>query len=906
MGAGSNLTPMLPDIPVDAESPQDEFEIRARSRLGTVLRDKYRLDYILGHGGAATVYAATHRNGKRVALKLLHPELAAEPSLRERFLREGNVANKVNHPGVVAVIDDDTTDAGWPFLVMELLQGLTVHTLWESWGFRLPPALVTAIGIQLLDVISAAHASGVIHRDLKPENVFLTPEGEVKVLDFGIARLRDAGGFKTNLGTVMGTPAFMAPEQAASLDKLIDGRTDVWAIGSIAFALLVGDVVHPAETAQQTLILAATARARSLRELVPQAPVEVVAAFERALEFKRDDRWGSAAEMRDALALASEAAFGTSLGAHLIRGAMQGLVSPLREVAPFEAQRTRTPPEKPPEPARASAPQPATSAVAYAPTLELPKDGPQLGRPNRIIGRYAIYEPIAAGGMATVYLGRLLGAVGFSRTVAIKCLHTQFAADPSFVAMFTDEARLAARINHANVVQTLDIVNANGELFLVMDYVRGASLARLLRGANPVPLPIVVAVIAGVLRGLDAAHEAKSERGEPLSIVHRDVSPQNIMVGNDGVPRLLDFGVAKAVGRLQKTGDGELKGKLSYMAPEQLMNERVGREADIYAAGVVLWESIARRVLFHADSEGAIVKMIVFGNYSPASAHRPPSRDETRAELSAIDDVVRHALARKPEDRFPTAAAMAAALEAVVPPASPTQVAAWVRGVAGDELDAQARLVASVEGDSARMRLPSVRPLPWGGAAAEVPMIPRMPDAPRIDPSSGFGAPGRLETVEQPGGQPTVADDASRRAPTVVRPRSSVPEYVVPRAPSMLVWGVGVGAALLLVGLGVAGVIGRGASAASAAPSASVVAAPVAAAPVAAPSVAAAEPAVPSVPVPPTPTPEAPIQSAKRPSATKARPPTGPATPARPAADCDPPYVYDAQGHKHYKPECPL
>jgi serine/threonine-protein kinase len=192
----------------------------------------------------------------------------------------------------------------------------------------------------------------------------------------------------------------------------------------------------------------------------------------------------------------------------------------------------------------------------------------------RIVGRYVLYGEIASGGMATVHFGRLLGPAGFARPVAIKRLHAQFARDPDFVKMFFDEARLAARIAHPNVVPTLDVVAADGEVFLVMEYVRGASLAQLIRtvrrsGERVQPL-ICVGIVSGMLHGLHAAHEARNDRGERMDLVHRDVSPQNVLVGTDGVPRLLDFGVAKASGRLQTTRDGQLKGKLAYMAPEQV------------------------------------------------------------------------------------------------------------------------------------------------------------------------------------------------------------------------------------------------------------------------------------------------------------------------------------------------
>ena len=230
----------------------------------------------------------------------------------------------------------------------------------------------------------------------------------------------------------------------------------------------------------------------------------------------------------------------------------------------------------------------------------------------RMLGRYALYEKIAAGGMATVHIGRLLGPVAFARTVAIKRMHPHFAADPAFVAMFLDEARLAARIRHPNVVPTLDVVAMENELFLVMEYVLGESLARLMQAAatrgERIPPSMVATIMAGVLHGLHAAHEATSDRGEPLGIVHRDVSPQNILVGTDGVARVLDFGVAKAAGRIQTTREGQLKGKLAYMAPERDPRQGVAPAADVYAASVVLWEALTGEAALSRRERGAVAR----------------------------------------------------------------------------------------------------------------------------------------------------------------------------------------------------------------------------------------------------------------------------------------------------------
>ena len=219
------------------------------------------------------------------------------------------------------------------------------------------------------------------------------------------------------------------------------------------------------------------------------------------------------------------------------------------------------------------------------------------------IGRYSLYRELARGGMATIFLGQLQGPVGFARTVAIKRLHPHLAKDPEFVTMFMDEARLAARIQHPNVASMLDVVATKGELFLVMEYIQGETLSRLVKlGQGPVPLEIAGAIMSGVLHGLHAAHEATDERGQLMNLIHRDVSPQNVMIGRDGAARLLDFGVARAQGRFHTTEEGKLKGKLPYMAPEQLRGAKPTRQTDIYAAAAVLWESLTGRRLIEGTT----------------------------------------------------------------------------------------------------------------------------------------------------------------------------------------------------------------------------------------------------------------------------------------------------------------
>jgi serine/threonine-protein kinase len=304
--------------------------------------------------------------------------------------------------------------------------------------------------------------------------------------------------------------------------------------------------------------------------------------------------------------------------------------------------------------------------------------------------------------MATVHIGRLLGPVGFSRTVAIKKLHPQFAKEPQFVSMFLDEARLAARIRHPNVVSTLDVIALAGELFLVMDYVQGESVARLMLAARQAgdlpPLPITGAIIVGALEGLHAAHEATNEQGQPLGIVHRDVSPQNILVGTDGVPRILDFGVAKAAGRVQDTQEGQLKGKLSYMAPEQIDGETT-RSTDIYAASVVLWEMLTGRRLFLADNHLQTLTNVMAGNPPAPSAFSPNVSPE-------LDLFVLRGLRKDPAERFPSARAMSRALQKLIPIATTGDVGEWVEQMVGANLSSRTQKIASIEGRSSDVSLP--------------------------------------------------------------------------------------------------------------------------------------------------------------------------------------------------------
>ena len=296
----------------------DPVLMRAKARVGRTLRGKWHLDVLLGVGGMAAVYAGTHRNGSRAAIKILHPEFTAHTHIRSRFFREGRIANTIQHDGAVKVLDEDEDESGSVFLVMELLDGESLDSRATRAGGRLAVDEVLATADQLLDVLIAAHDKGVVHRDLKPENVFLTRDGQVRVLDFGIARLRELStqSNATRDGSMMGTPAYMPPEQARGLWDEVDARADLWAVGATMFALITGRPVHEGRTTNEVLVHAVTHVATPLAEAMPGVPGPVSALVDKALAFEKADRWPDAKSMQDALRHAFHTMHGTPISSH--------------------------------------------------------------------------------------------------------------------------------------------------------------------------------------------------------------------------------------------------------------------------------------------------------------------------------------------------------------------------------------------------------------------------------------------------------------------------------------------------------------------------------------------------------------------------------------------------------------
>jgi serine/threonine-protein kinase len=273
---------------------------RLRARVGTTLREKWRIDALLGAGGMGAVYAATHRNGHRCAIKMLLACYADSSEVTKRFCKEGYVANRVGHPGVVTVLDDDVAEDGAPFLVMELLEGESFDEVLRKSSGRIDPTRLMHIVYEVLDVLAAAHGAGIVHRDIKPENVFLLRDGRIKVLDFGIARAADArdGTTRTQAGAVMGTVGYMPPEQARGRWDEVDAQSDVWSVGAMMFVALAGRPLRIAPTPNEELMLAMTEPAPALVSVAPSVPLGLADIVDRALAFERRSRWPDARAMQ--------------------------------------------------------------------------------------------------------------------------------------------------------------------------------------------------------------------------------------------------------------------------------------------------------------------------------------------------------------------------------------------------------------------------------------------------------------------------------------------------------------------------------------------------------------------------------------------------------------------------------
>jgi hypothetical protein len=374
---------------------------------------------------------------------------------------------------------------------------------------------------------------------------------------------------------------------------------------------------------------------------------------------------------------------------------------------------------------------------------------------GRRLGRYEVLARLASGGMAAVYVARALGVAGFERLFAIKVLHPHLAHEQEFITMFLDEARLAARIRHPNVVPTIDISDTgDAGYYLVMDYIEGDHLGALLQKAyklgSKLPTPIALRAMVDALEGLAAAHNLTDESGRRINLVHRDVSPHNIMVSTDGIARITDFGVAKAEVRLMSTTrQGQFKGKLAYMAPEHASTGEADQRSDLFSAGIILWESLTGRRLFRAENQAATLNKICIEPIPMPSSVDP--------DLAPFDPILIKALARDPAERFQNAEEFAEAIELHADTlgglANQRAVGKLVREYAGEKIEHDRELIRSavaeiglngtidlsIEAPAGRESAHPMPALAAGSAFLAPPITVPEPVAQDAEPASGGG-----------------------------------------------------------------------------------------------------------------------------------------------------------------------
>ena len=419
--------------------------------------------------------------------------------------------------------------------------------------------------------------------------------------------------------------------------------------------------------------------------------------------------------------------------------------------------------------------------------------------------RYELLFKLASGGMASVYVGRLRGAGGFWRLVALKKAHAHLMEDPSFRRMLVEEARLASRIHHPNVVAVLDVEQVDDHLLLVLDYIEGASLADILAvKGRPLPPRLAVRIALDACAGLRAAHELTNAAGKPLHIVHRDVSPQNLLVGIDGVSRLTDFGIAKSAQHASTTTTGALKGKLAYMAPEYVDGEQPDQRSDVFGLGVVIWEALANRRLFRGDTEVDTLKRIVHAEAPLLSTIAPALGTE-------LDPVLSAALAKDPNERFASAKALATALEIAARRSdligSSEEVGAFVRSLFEGPLSERRKLIqdrvaTDVGPQSGRPTVPMPQPQ-RDGVATDDPARPATDrEAPALaaPPAAALAAPSATDFAAPRGpalAAPPAADLAALagREPSMPAPAADVSSSVAGRTPDPRVHTIGEAAA---------------------------------------------------------------------------------------------------------------
>lgn len=616
-------------------------------QIGDVLAGKYRLVRTIGKGGMGEVFEAMHEElGKRFAVKIPTEELMTDQQNLERFKREPKVAAATGHRCIVDVYDIGLTAKGIPFVVMELLEGEAFSTFIRR-EVKVDLSMATYIIAQVLSALSAAHSKGIIHRDLKPDNVYLVDSGQplpdVKLLDFGTSKVVAGSGAEarslTQSGTILGTPYYMAPEQVKANRKL-DRRLDVYAAGVMLYEALTGMVPFESDNVYSLVHMVLH------EELVPprvyrgDLPEGLEQVILKAMNRNRAVRFESAeAMLRALLPFMDDMARLRIWVPEALRSSEPSLSSPLSRRSALSA------------PSDPSSGQTRPEDIGQSPTL------PNLERRDEdlVLGRYAPLKRLVRGRTGTIYLARTEGGEGFRKPVAIKLIHPHLLEDKAAVRYFVNEAKLAARITHPNVVEVMDFGEHNGQYLSVMEYVHGyhaETIAQYLASTQrPLSVQHAAYVFYRVLQGVGYAHGLTDDAGEPLGLVHGGLSPDSIRVSTDGNVKVTGFGVGHAL----SASAGEGGADFAYKTPEEVNGEPVDNRSDLFVIGIILYETLTGYPLFGSGGDAITVMRVSKADVPNIRNIRPDLPPE-------MAEVLSRALARDPIERYFDASDFAADL----------------------------------------------------------------------------------------------------------------------------------------------------------------------------------------------------------------------------------------------------
>jgi len=604
------------------------------------------IERLLGEGSMGKVYVAEHSMLKtHRVVKLLAPQLTQDVWLVRRFVNEARAVAKLHHRNLIQVHDVGQLPSGAWFMVLDYLDGDTLGRYMATHAGPMPAHAIVHIVCEIANGLQVAHDHQIVHRNLKPDNVFLVVrDGDpyrAVVLDFGVAQLGDdpATEWGTRSGVVIGTPVYLPPEQLRGAK--VTPVADVFALGVIAYQMSTGGwfpyqgtesrAAYGKLPATELYHRQTTRPPVDPRDRVPGLSNAWASAIHAAISPDPASRPASARAFAHRLAEAMSPGGLAPDGLAILRTYARELVDTGAPagLGPGEASRTGGP-----------------GAVRARLPAAIPAHGAG--------PRYQLGDKLGSGGMAEVFLGTMTGVEGFVRRVAIKRVLAGLSQMPTFATMFVAEAQIASQMVHPNIVSVLDFSrDPEDRLFLVMEHVDGKDLARLLE-SGPIPPSLALFIVVEMLRGLGHAHGRPDPASGTRGVVHRDVSPQNLLVSYEGAVKVSDFGLAKAHAASDGVWSATVRGKPSYMSPEQISGQMLDGRSDLYAAGVMLWEMLTHQRLFVGTAKEIMGQVIYKAIAAPSTL-----RDGVPADLEAI---TMRLLARDRMDRYPTAEAAIEAL----------------------------------------------------------------------------------------------------------------------------------------------------------------------------------------------------------------------------------------------------